>query len=109
MITQEVHKRFLTNTDETGRFIVTSLVTGVKYYVEPIGKTHTNWGDVNPATGKIEGSYGNKYSGSVSEKESLITEENGFKCIGLYEGSGMDEINKRDKAYEAKGYRVVKR
>lgn len=23
-------------------------------------------------------------SGSISEKESIITEENGFKCIGIY-------------------------
>jgi hypothetical protein len=33
----DLDKRFLTNTDETGRFIVKSLVTGKKYYVEPIG------------------------------------------------------------------------
>lgn len=33
----DIKKRFLTNTDETGRFIVKSLTTGKTYYVEPIG------------------------------------------------------------------------
>lgn len=28
----EIQKRFLTNTDETGRFIVKSLITGRTYY-----------------------------------------------------------------------------
>lgn len=31
-----------------------SLVTGRKYYVEPIGG-HSDWGDINPATKKVEG------------------------------------------------------
>lgn len=51
----DVKKRFLTNTDETGRFIVKSLTTGKTYYVEPIGNGHpADWGDINPATKKIE-------------------------------------------------------
>lgn len=55
----DLDKRFLTNTDETGRFIVKSLVTGKKYYVEPIGNGHpADWGDINPATKKVEGDYG---------------------------------------------------
>lgn len=49
----DLDKRFLTNTDETGRFIVKSLTTGKKYYIEPIG---------NPATKKVEGDYGQKYT-----------------------------------------------
>ena len=54
----DLDKRFLTNTDETGRFIVKSLVTGKKYYVEPIGNGHpADWGDINPATKKVEGDY----------------------------------------------------
>lgn len=41
----DVKKRFLTNTDETGRFIVKSLTTGKTYYVEPIGNGHpADWG-----------------------------------------------------------------
>lgn len=52
----DIKKRFLTNTDETGRFIVKSLTTGKTYYVEPIGNGHpADWGDINPATKKIEG------------------------------------------------------
>ena len=45
----DLEKRFLKNTDDTGRFIYQSLVTGRKYYVEPIGG-HSDWGDINPAT-----------------------------------------------------------
>lgn len=41
----DITKRFLTNTDETGRFIVKSLVTGRTYYVEPIGNGRpADWG-----------------------------------------------------------------
>lgn len=48
---QEVLQRFLTNTDETGRFIVKSSVTGITYFVEPLYKGKTAvWGDLNPAT-----------------------------------------------------------
>lgn len=48
----DLEKRFLKNTDDTGRFIYQSLVTGRKYYVEPIGG-HSDWGDINPATKKV--------------------------------------------------------
>ena len=34
-------KRFLTNTDETGRFIAVSNRTGAKYFVEVIINGHT--------------------------------------------------------------------
>jgi hypothetical protein len=40
----DLDKRFLTNTDETGRFIVKSLTTGKKYYIEPIGNGHQQIG-----------------------------------------------------------------
>lgn len=37
--------------------------------VEPIGNGHpADWGDINPATKKIEGDYGQKYTGCVSER-----------------------------------------
>lgn len=65
----DVKKRFLIQYCETGRFIVKSLTTGKTYYVEPIGNGHpADWGDINPATKKIEGDYGQKYAGCVSEK-----------------------------------------
>lgn len=76
----DLEKRFLKNTDDTGRFIYQSLVTGRKYYVEPIGG-HSDWGDINPATKEVEGDYGEKYKGSVSEKESMITPE--CFCVAL--------------------------
>ena len=75
-------KKFLVNSDETGRFIVKSLKTGKKYYVEPLDSGEKiEWGDINPATKKLEGDYGSKHKGSIKESESLITEENGFTNI----------------------------
>lgn len=96
-------KRFLENTDETGRFIYTSLVTGKQYYVEPIGTGRSaDWGDKDPVTKKMTGSYGDKYTGCVSEKQSLITEENGFTKIETLEKgtSPLSAIEARDKEYE---------
>lgn len=101
-MTNEFNKRFLSNTDSSGRFIVYSQVTGKKYYVEPIGGSHIPWGDVNPATKKVEGSYGDKFKGSIDETESLMTPENGFEEI-TYSGVGTSpfaEIERRDKEYE---------
>ncbi|MCK8480370.1 hypothetical protein [Psychroserpens algicola] len=42
---QELMKRFLTGTDQTGRFIVSSKITGITYFVEPIdnGKPDKLW------------------------------------------------------------------
>ena len=86
----EFKKRFLTETSETGRFIVKSLVTGKEYFIEAIDNStsyHKIWGDVDPVTKSMQGTYGKKYKGSVSEDESLITKENGFDNI-LYTGVG---------------------
>lgn len=97
--------RFLKESDKTGRFIVKSKATGKKYFVEVIGNTHSaDWGDLDPATKKMTGSYGEKYDGCVPEKESLITEGNGFKNITtLPPGvSPFDEIERRDREYEVK-------
>jgi hypothetical protein len=78
--------RFLTDTDETGRFIVVSKRTGKTYFVEPIdgqSKTDwTEWGSVDPATGKLMNKPGfRKYAGAVKPEESLVTKENGFTKI----------------------------
>lgn len=78
----DLKKRFLTNTDDTGRFIVKSLKTGKTYYIEPLDDgNRSEWGDLNPATKKIEGDYGTKHKGSIKASESLITKENGFDNI----------------------------
>ena len=95
-------KRFLFNRDETGRFIVKSIKTGKSYFVEVIdGDERTNWGDVDPVTKKITGSYGDKYKGSIRKEESMITKENGFDKIhtlGVGE-SPLDYINRIDDEY----------
>ena len=96
--------RFLNDSDNTGRFIVKSKVTGKRYFVEPIGNAHSvGWGDLDPSTKKMSGSYGERYEGCVAEKESLITEENGFeKITTLPQGvSPFDEIERRDREYES--------
>ena len=95
-------KRFLFNRDETGRFIVKSIKTGKSYFVEVIdGDERTNWGDVDPASKKMTGSYGDKYKGSIRKEESMITKENGFDKIhtlGVGE-SPLDYINRIDDEY----------
>jgi len=93
-------KHFLTNRDETGRFLVRSLKTGKLYFVEPIEKGRPpDWGDVDPVTKKTTGSYGTKYRGAVSESDSMITELNGFTNISMVTGSPFSEIEMRDEAY----------
>lgn len=93
-------KGFLTNRDETGKFVVKSLRTGKVYFVEPIEHGRpAAWGDVDPASKKVTGSYGMKYAGAVSEKESMITEANGFSDIVTVQGSPFWEIEQRDKRY----------
>lgn len=98
---QEFRKRFFVNRDDSGRFVVDSYRTGKSYFVEPMGPDRAaDWGDVNPSTKKTEGSYGQNYRGSISESESLITKENGFRNI-YYSGVGgspfsvIDEIDSK--------------
>lgn len=76
----DLDKRFLTNTDETGRFIVKSLTTGKKYYIEPIGNGHpADWGDINPATKKVEGDYGQPTHEIYLAKDDTLLYSNGDK------------------------------
>lgn len=104
MIEADFNKRFLTNTDETGRFIAKSLTTGKSYYVECIDDSPNRqlWGDINPSTKELEGVYGNKYKGGVTSKESLITEENGFDKIHTLKAGNSPTayIDMLDRAYE---------
>lgn len=74
--------KFLTNTDDTGRFIVTSKRTGKTYFVEAIGDPHIDWGSVDPSTQKLTVKKGwKKNRGSIDADESLITKDNGFDKI----------------------------
>lgn len=102
----QFRERFLTNTDDTGRFIVTSQRTGKTYYVEPqMGRNRTpKWGDMDPASKKMTGSYGDKYKGAVEEGDSMVTMENGFtKVHELGVGvSPMHAIDVIDAAYPDK-------
>jgi hypothetical protein len=77
---------------ETGRYYITDTKTGRKFCVEPIDVGgHRTWGDVDPATKKLTGDYGDK-SGAIKESESIITEENGFTDIG-YAQNPMDYVD----------------
>lgn len=110
MINQEFKQRFLTRTDDTGRFIVYSPRTGKQYFVEAVGDPHTSWGSVDPsdsgANGKLMHKKGDgKYRGSIDEEDSLITLENGFAKVhnlepGMSPHSYIEYIDKQypDKA-----------
>lgn len=86
---------FLKNRDETGRLIVRMLDgTNKQYFVEFVEpRNHRiSWGDVNPATKTVEGSYGDKYTGAIKAEQSLITVENGFSkesAETIYEGASF--------------------
>ena len=98
----EFKKNFLTNRDETGRFIVNSYRTGKTYFIEPIGPDRpADWGSYNPSTGKIENKKGfDKFTGAINENDSMITLENGFEDI-RYSGVGgspfsvIDELDSK--------------
>ncbi len=80
----DLQKKFLTNTDHTGRFIYASIRTGRTYCVEPVGDVRTEWGSIDPATGNLMNKKGHdKYRGSIDAEDSLITEENGFVNIQM--------------------------
>ena len=99
---KNVLQRFLYKTEDSGRFIVKSQITGVIYFIEPIdnGKPEKLWGDLDPVTNKLTGDYGNKRRGAVEAKDSLITSENGFRNIAVFKGSPLGEIDRRDLLYE---------
>lgn len=104
-----IKEQFLTRTDETGRFIVISSKTGIAYHVEVMDEGEKQkWGDLNPATKQITGSYGEKYRGSIKKSESLITPENGFKNITtLPQGtSPYGYISEIDEIRYAEGFRA---
>jgi hypothetical protein len=102
----DVRTKFLTNTDETGRFIVFSPRTGKTYAVEPIVGAHTpEWGSIDPATGNLMHKKGDgKYKGGIRADESLISEENGFINIQTLDigTSPLNAIDVLDAKYPDK-------
>ncbi len=99
--TKEFLRRFLVDSDKTGRFVVKSKQTGRVYYVEALHNGGPSmWGDRDPVTQKMTGDYGQKYPGAIHEKDSLITQENGFDEISyVHQGSPFAEIDRRDEEY----------
>ena len=78
---KNLEKRFLINTENTGRFIVISKRTGRKYFVEAIGDPHIQWGSVDVSTGNMNTKKGwKRFRGSIDEHESLIN-ENEFEKV----------------------------
>lgn len=53
---------------------------GRKFMVEEIGDPHISWGDIDPATKKLNHVY-SKMDDIIRPEESAITKENGFKNI----------------------------
>ena len=105
----DLRTRFLTNTDETGRFIVVSKRTGKSYFVEPVDKQSktdwTEWGSVDPASGKLMNKPGfRKYAGAVKPEDSMVTKENGFSKVHELEPglSPLAYIEELDKQYPDK-------
>lgn len=96
-------KEFLTNRDETGREMVFFPETGKQYfieYIEPRVMKDVAWGDVDPATKKLTGSYGGKSIGAVKEADSMITKENGFEDIREGKGSPYWTIQQMHNEYK---------
>lgn len=68
---------------DTGRFYII-MKSGRKFCVEPLHAYNQGWGNINPATKKLE-IVTSKYIGSIDPKDSIITKENGFKNICVLE------------------------
>lgn len=100
---ETLEKRFLVNTENTGRFIVISKRTGRKYYVEAIGDPHIQWGSVDVSTGNMNTKKGwKRFRGSIDKEDSLINNENFNKVHNLKAGqSPLFYIDELDSKYES--------
>lgn len=58
----------------TGRYWIIDQATGRKFLVEPIGRRGIDFGDSIEQRARSDG--------SIRERESVISEDNGFKNIG---------------------------
>ena len=98
---KNLEKRFLVNTENTGRFIVISKRTGHRYFVEAIGDPHIQWGSVDVSTGNMNVKKGwKRFRGSIDADESLITKEDFEKIHNLKAGdSPLVYIDKLDEKY----------
>ncbi len=64
---------------ESGRYWVI-MKSGRKFMVEEWGTNHTQWGDIDPATKKLN-KIRVKDVEEIDEDNTMITKENGFKNI----------------------------
>ena len=55
---------------------------------------------MNPATKKVEGNYGTKYTGAIKPEDSIITKENGYDDIHFLDKgvSPLSYIEQLDEA-----------
>ena len=93
---------FMVNRDETGKLIVDMYDgTNQSYLVEFIGNGYSDWGDIDPATKKVTGSYGAKYTGSVKPNESVLVPENGYNdSPEIKGGSYMHSVMIKHEAWK---------
>ena len=56
--------------------------SGRKFMVKEMGNGHTDWGNVNPATKKLE-KVASKTEEIIDDSNTQITKDNGFKNIVL--------------------------
>ena len=88
---------------ETGRYMVI-MQSGRRFMVEEWGSNYVQWGDIDPATKKLN-KVKVKDVEEINESNTMITKENGFKniCflspgtsplgyIDLVDGSGIERI-----------------
>ena len=66
---------------ESGRYWVI-MKSGRKFLVEEWGTNHTKWGDIDPATKKLN-KIRVKDVEEIDETNTLITKENNFKNIAM--------------------------
>jgi hypothetical protein len=86
--------------------------SGRKFMVEELGDPHVEWGNINPATKKLE-KVSVKEADVIDESNTKITKENGFKnicflapgtsALGYIEAldaSGVERIEDKHFRYE---------
>lgn len=96
---------------ETGRYWVI-MKSGRKFLVEEWGNNHVQWGDIDPATKKLQKIIVKNVE-EINEENTLIRKENGFKniCmlsagtsplgyIDLLDDSGLERIESPFVNYE---------
>ena len=73
--------------------------SGRKFCVEEFGDPHTSWGNVNPATKKLE-IVKSKDGEIIDETNTFITKENGFRNICMLDPgtSPMAYLDALDKS-----------